>query len=571
MMDNSETYNQTHGANNEATSADTVASAIASETATPADDAVDVVTAANSNLASCETANSVRDEPPGLAAGSSVDLAFDASASIDTALDAAIPEAPYALTGVQGSQNALTTDGALVAAVEPGSAADVAGIAAGDTILAVDGEPVRDLIDWRWLTSDDLFDVDFVDAAGEEWETTIEREPGGDIGITFAALIFDKVKTCRNACTFCFMRQLAPDMRKTLVLRDDDWRLSFLTGTFVTLTNLRDDDFNRIVEQGISPLRVSLHASEPDVRTHLIGRHAQHGIAQLDRLLDAGIEVDAQIVLVPGVNDGKHLRATLEWAYARPGITNLGIVPLGFTRFQTDFTCSFNDAADARAVLREVEPFQTRALAERGTPWVFCADEFYRSAWGEALLDHLPQADFYGDFDLFEDGIGIIRANVDEFVECAKHVEGEPSQLENLASVLQDVGVQAYYICGESMQPYFSQLLEGSAAAGYFRALTVKNDFFGGNVDVTGLLCAQDIVKAIKAVLANLPDKSSPSPIFFVPDVCFNDGGVTLDDATIQDIAAATGACVQTAPSNPAAYIPRIAAIARSLHYTLYV
>jgi putative radical SAM enzyme (TIGR03279 family) len=496
---------------------------------------------------------------------SGADLAPDTSISSGQTPDAIIPEAPYALTGVQGSQNALATDGALVAAVEPGSAADVAGIAVGDTIVAVDGEPVCDLIDWRWLTSDECFDVDFIDAAGEEWETTIEREPGSDIGITFAALIFDKVKTCRNACTFCFMRQLAPDMRKTLVLRDDDWRLSFLTGTFVTLTNLSDDDFNRIVEQGISPLRVSLHASEPDVRAGLIGRHAARGLEWLDRLLDAGIEVDAQIVLVPEVNDGKHLRATLEWAYARPGITNLGIVPLGFTRFQTDFACSFNDAADARAVLREVEPFQARALAERGTPWVFCADEFYRSAWGSELLEHLPNADFYGDFDLFEDGIGIIRANVDEFTACAKCGEGETSKLDDLANALRAANMQAYYICGESMQPYFSQLLDSSAVAGRLRALTVKNDFFGGNVDVTGLLCAQDMVTAIKSVLANFDKGASPSPIFFVPDVCFNDREVTLDDAAVQDIAVATGAQVEKVASNPADYIPQIEKILEQL------
>jgi putative radical SAM enzyme (TIGR03279 family) len=417
-----------------------------------------------------------------------------------------------------------------------------------------------------------MIDVEFVDAAGEEWETTLEREFGQDWGIEFSGLIFDCVKTCRNACIFCFMRQLAPNMRNSLVLRDDDFRLSFLTGTFVTLTNLVQEDFDRIVEQNISPLRVSLHAIEPMVRRPLIGKHASVGVEWLERLLDAGIEIDAQVVLVPEVNDGEHLRATLDWAYSHPGIINVGIVPLGFTRFQDTFDHSFNDSDAARRVLDLVKPYQARALAERNAPWVYCADEFYRSAWGDAVLDKLPPAEFYGDFSMFEDGIGIIRANVDEFKKCAEgalaqSAEGSndnekidsASPLEQLARTLNEQDVCLYYVCGESMQPYFSQLIEASPLRERFFALTVANDFFGGNVDVTGLLTAQDISKSIIRACDDLAKSATNKAIFVIPDVCFNDNGVTLDDKTIEDIKTLTGAKVYVVASSPLGYVPKIA------------
>ena len=162
------------------------------------------------------------------------------------------------------------------------------------------------------------------------------------------------------------MRQLPDGVRPSLVLRDDDFRLSFLSGTFVTLTNLKPEDEARIIEQHISPLRVSLHASEPDLRRRMIGKHAAHGLAALDRLLAAGIEAHAQIVLMPGVNDGDALRETLEWAWERPGINGVGIVPLGFTKHQTALHESFTTPEAARGVIDVIAPFQQRARAERG-------------------------------------------------------------------------------------------------------------------------------------------------------------------------------------------------------------
>ncbi len=528
---------------------------------------------------------------------------------------------------------------ALITAVEPDSPAYDAGFEPGCYLTSVDGQPLRDIIDWRWLSAEDVIEVGYVDLDGDAGVVELEREEGEDWGFTFEGVVFDAVKLCRNACTFCFMRQLPAHMRPSLSLRDDDFRLSFLSGTFVTLTNLSAEDEARIIEQHISPLRVSLHASDPVARRTLIGRHAQHGLDALDRLLAAGIEVHAQIVLVPEANDGDVLRGTLAWAYARPNILNVGIVPLGFTKHQAFFDHSFNDPAAARAVIDIVEPFQRRALAERGEPWVHAADELYRNAYLADTAEKIPPTSHYGDFSLFEDGIGIIRSYVDEFdAACAGGLA------RRAADALDVAGLRVRYVVGEAMQPFLDRMVERSPLAGRLVPLTVRNTYFGGNVDVTGLLCACDIVPAIQVARqgdargddpmvrtkrvphepeapAALPSEQDclsdcapsdrppretcdqeevarggglrsqsefrsdcdspadcrtkrglserlsvaprPAPpvlrdLFVIPRVILNDAGVTLDDATVEDMEKAAGTPISVVSCNPLDYLTEI-------------
>ena len=354
---------------------------------------------------------------------------------------------------------------------------------------------------------------------------------------------------------FCFMRQLPDGVRPSLVLRDDDFRLSFLSGTFVTLTNLKPEDETRIIEQHISPLRVSLHASEPDLRRRMIGKHAAHGLAALDRLLAAGIEAHAQIVLMPGVNDGDALRETLEWAWERPGINGVGIVPLGFTKHQTALHESFTTPEAARGVIDVIAPFQQRARAERGGPWVFAADEFYVNAFGADTPAHIPPASDYGDYDMFEDGIGIVRSYVDEFEEVC-----ENGLAARAAEALAARNLTARYIIGEAMQPFLDAMIANSSLAGRLVPLTVRNDYFGGNVNVTGLLTASDIAPAIKAASE---EEEGTHQLFLLPKVIFNDNGVTLDDMTVQDIENAAGAPVSVVSCNPLDYLPEIIKLAQ--------
>ena len=437
--------------------------------------------------------------------------------------------------------------GALITAVAPDTPAYDAGFEPGCRVMSVDGAPVRDVIDWRWLADGECITVGYIDLDGDAGEVELWREPGQEWGFEFSGLVFDGVKQCRNACTFCFMRQLPAGMRPSLSLRDDDFRLSFLVGTFVTLTNLAPEDEARIVEQRISPLRVSLQAANPHVRARLIGKHAQHGIDALDRLLAAGIQFHAQIVLVPGENDGDVLAETLQWAYERPGILGIGIVPLGYTRHQNVFTRSFNDAADAQAVLNLVAPFQERALAERGTPWVYAADEFYRNAYRDDLLAHLPPTGFYGDFAMFEDGIGIIRSVVDDWREADRM-----GAIARCASTLRAAGKTARLIAGCAQKEFLGPLIAESGIADCFAPLYVENAFFGGNVDVTGLLVGEDIVNAASG---------REGAVLAVPSVVFNDDGLTLDGMTLDDMEKAAGQKLHMVSCTPASYFEEINAI----------
>lgn len=443
---------------------------------------------------------------------------------------------------------AAPSPAARVAFVEPGSPADDAGFTAGCYITSVDGAPLRDLIDWRWLGADDVIELGYIDCDGDAGTIELERDEGQSWGFEFDGVVFDGVKQCRNGCIFCFMRQLPDDMRPSLTLRDDDFRLSFLSGTFVTLTNLSPEDEARIIEQQISPLRISLHASNAEVRRRIIGKHAPHGIAALERLLQSGIQFHAQIVLMPGENDGDVLRETLEWAYARLGILDVCIVPLGFTKHQSTFERSFNEPGAAIDAMNTIADIQARALTERGTLWAFAADEFYTSAYGKDVLQHLPLSEQYGDFSMFEDGVGIIRSFADDWERaCA---EGKDAQL---ARVLQTTNTHVYYISGYATKTFWQPLAEGCATKDYLTPLFVKNEFFGGNVDVTGLLCGCDMVRTIQPL-------TNPNTVFAIPDVVFNDDGLTLDDMSLADMKKQTGARLAVVSCNATEFFGELAA-----------
>lgn len=441
--------------------------------------------------------------------------------------------------------------------VEEGSPAFDAGFEPGCAITSVNGNPLRDMVDWLWDSADDEIELEYVDLDGEQGTITLERDPGEDWGITFDGAVFDGVKVCKNSCTFCFMRQLPKDMRKSLSVRDDDFRLSFLEGTFCTFTNTDDSDIARIIEQHISPLRISLHAIDPEVRKRIIGKNEARGIAVLEQLMESGIEFDAQIVLVPGENDGEVLDSTLEWAYSMPRINNVGIVPLGFTKFQDRFSRSFDAPEDALGVLEQVKPFQKRALSERGTPWVYAADEFYCNAYGKDVLSHIPSDDFYGDFSMFEDGIGIVRSAMDSWdaaTSCGLTAE--------VAKALSAQDIQAFYLCGEAMKDYANELVGKTDLLTCFEFRFVRNRFFGGNVNVTGLLCGCDLSFAIKEIASHEFQEPRKGVLAMIPEVVFNDDGLTLDGWTLDEIkehvGEVSGLDILVAASNPLDYMAQI-------------
>lgn len=457
--------------------------------------------------------------------------------------------------GADGEKDDVrSTISAPLAGVEEGSAAWAAGFEAGCALTALDGVPIADILDWRWRSCEDRIEVGYIDREGEAGSVVLEREEGEDWGFVFDGSIFDGVRRCRNACTFCFMRQLPLGLRPSLYVRDDDFRLSFLAGTFVTLTNVTDDDVVRMVEQRLSPLHVSLHAVDPTTRRLLMGKNALRGLQVLDRLLQAGIQCHCQVVLVPQVNDGAQLAATLEWAWERPGILSVGIVPLGFTRHQDVFDHSFNDPAAAQAVLDAIAPFQRRGCAQRGTPWVFAADEFYCNAFGDQVLGHLPSAAHYGDFSLFEDGIGIVRTVVDQW----RSPEVAAAAVD-CAGALRAADRRAFMVSGWAQRPFFDALVRHAGIDDVFSALYVSNRFFGGNVDVTGLLCGTDIADAVRRLV-----RSDPRAMVFVPSIIFNDDGVALDGQSVEAMEAVCGHPLCVVSLSAQDYLQEIAEFVRS-------
>lgn len=442
-----------------------------------------------------------------------------------------------------------TDVGAWIASVEPGSPADQAGLQPGMRIETVNGVVPRDIIDWRWEADGAVCDLD-VTVPGEEglFECELVREPGQDWGIDFTDVLFDGIRTCVNACLFCFMRMLPDDARATLTLRDDDYRLSFLQGNFVTLTNVGDEDLARIVDQRLEPMNVSIHAVSPEVRRHLIGRRADRGMEVLQALCDAGIEVHGQVVVCAGINDGDELRRTLDWVEARDNITSLALVPMGYTKYSKSFSRSFSeDEGASQAVVRLIEPYQERARERLGITRFQLSDEFYLDA-------HLPvpEADHYDGYPQYYDGIGMLRSFLDEARDVC---EARGTQLEGVRARLEGRGGKALVVCGEAALQVMTVFCD-AWGGGAVRPLAIRNDYYGGDVNVTGLIVQCDL-------LDQLPDDLAGT-VVAIPSVMFNFDGQTLDGGSrkeIEDEVAARGGRAVVCEPSPHALADALVAV----------
>lgn len=424
-----------------------------------------------------------------------------------------------------------STHGGRIAWLAEEGAAFAAGLRVGDAVRAVDGRAVRDVLDWQWLSDEDGFTVT-VARGRETLDLHVERVVGEPLGIEFDDVVFDGVMECANSCAFCFVAQLPPGLRPALSVRDDDYRLSFLFGNFVTLTNLEERDLDRILEQRLSPLYVSLHAVDPAVRARLVCPTVEDTtLERIDALLDGSIEIHVQIVLVPGVNDGEVLEGTLEWLEPREGVLSVGIVPLGFTAYQTWFERSFT-LAESAAVIDAIAPLQARMRVSRKSSWVYAADEFYLSAGLE-----LPADAHYDDYPQYENGIGLVRAFLDELGDAS---EGLASAEERFVAVT-----------GTLFTPVLERALADAALAQVVRVLPVKNGLFGGNVSVTGLLGGHDIIEAVRA--------DGGVGRYLVPDVVVNSDGLLLDDVPADELSARAGADLRVIGSDAASLVAALA------------
>lgn len=407
----------------------------------------------------------------------------------------------------------------IIAGVVQGSIAAELEIKPGDVLLAVNDKPVKDIIDLSFALADEYVELLVARQDGEQELIAIEKDYDEDLGLEFESAVFDRVRPCANKCLFCFVDQMPAGLRESLYVKDDDYRLSFLYGNFITLTNLTKADLNRIRSLHLSPLYVSVHATDGEVRARLLGsKRAAAIMDQLRELADMGTELHTQVVLCPGYNDGEVLGRTIKDLYElRPHVRSLAVVPVGLTRHRPaggkplrTFTPD-----EARSIIAQVSEWQKHSRRETGEGFIYLADEFYLGA-GEAI----PSYDEYDDFPQLENGVGLVRTFLADW-EAARPVSSgyqEPFHLD--------------VVCGRSAATVLAPLLAGIAIPNLRpRLVPVTNEFFGASVTVTGLLTGGDIA----AALASL---SGPRDGIIIPGVSLRKGeNVFLDGLTPSSIA----------------------------------
>lgn len=419
---------------------------------------------------------------------------------------------------------------AVIAHVEPGSPADELGLRPGDRLRRINGRTPRDVIDVLFYGAEEHVTLTVETAAGEVLPVELDKESGESLGLTFAEELFQPLKTCNNDCLFCFVHQAPPNLRPTVYVRDDDYRLSFLHGNFTTLTNLTEPHFARIVEQRLSPLYVSVHTTNPDLRPRLFGNpKANRGLEYLYRLCDAGIELHTQLVLCPGLNDGPELDRSLgDLATRWPQVRSISAVPVGLTKFQPHRDrLRVYERHEAEQVLAQVEAWQARFRREMDCNLVYAADEFYLLA-GRPL----PSAAEYDDFPQVENGVGLTRLFLDEAEEVLTQA---PSSL----SAPRRVTVVTGALGGQVLAGLVERLNETRNL--HVDLAVVPNRFFGETVTVAGLLTGQDILHTLRGC---------PRPdLYLLPAVALNEDGLFLDGRRLEDLGRELGVPVQPAAS----------------------
>lgn len=408
-----------------------------------------------------------------------------------------------------------------IKSIETGSIAEELEIEAGDILISINGEPIIDIIDYMFLTNDDTIEMEIQKPDGEVWTYEIDKDFDEPLGIEFDNPIIDHAKRCTNKCVFCFIDQLPKGLRETLYFKDDDSRLSFLQGNFVTLTNLKETDIDRIIRYRISPINVSVHTTDPELRIRMLGnRFAGNIMQRLERLILGGITVNAQVVLCPGYNDGEALDRTLnDLVNFHPNLNSVAIVPIGLTKHRDGLIpMQAFDQTTALDVIKRVEAFQTEVFKKLSTRFAFLADEFYIQA-----KVPFPDDAAYESYIQLEDGIGMIRKLTTE-VEALLGKKAKKTHRKNVA-----------VITGVAAAPYLIEIMKKIEMC-YpdikVKVIEIENRFFGEKITVAGLITGTDIIEQITE-----SDSLSDIDFALMPSAMFRaDEEVLLDDVTLSDL-----------------------------------
>ncbi|MDE7061621.1 MAG: DUF512 domain-containing protein [Lachnospiraceae bacterium] len=406
-----------------------------------------------------------------------------------------------------------------IVAVALGSIAAEMELTPGDVLLSVNGKEIEDIFDYQYLVEDEYLCLSVRKANGEEWELEIEKDYSEDIGIAFESGLMDDYRSCSNQCIFCFIDQMPKGMRDTLYFKDDDSRLSFLQGNYVTLTNMKDKDIDRIIYYHLAPINVSVHTTNPKLRCEMLhNRFAGEALKKMERLAEAGIEMNGQIVLCKGVNDGAELERTISDLTAWiPSMRSLSVVPVGLTKFREGlYPLEPFNRDDAREVLAVIHRWQDYCMEHFGMHFVHAGDEWYLLAEEE-----LPEEERYDGYLQLENGVGMITLLRDEFQEAL--AEEQPDGALHR---------QVTLATGKLAGPILSELAEqlsGKFPGVKVRVREICNDFFGERITVAGLLTGGDVMRQLKG--ENLGDA------LLLPCSMLRSGEeVFLDDVSVTDM-----------------------------------
>ena len=407
--------------------------------------------------------------------------------------------------------------------VLPDSIAEEVGIEVNDVLISINDNIIDDIIDYRFLSADEEIVLQIEKSNGEIWDIEIEKEYGEELGIEFGGGIMDKAKSCSNKCMFCFIDQLPKGMRDTLYFKDDDSRLSFLQGNFVTLTNMKEEDIDRIIRYRISPINISVHTTNPELRVRMLkNRFAGNVLERMQRLSDEGIQMHAQIVCIPDVNDGEELKKTIKDLYKLyPQVNNVAVVPIGITKFREGLEkVNTFTKEGSKYTIDMVKELQNKFYNEVGEPFVRLSDEFYIVAGEE-----IPDAEFYNGFTQIEDGVGVTRCFRD-----AIESDLDILDLNKKGSYTMITGALAY----DEVKSAAEKIVKKNPKI-HIDVFKIINNFFGNTITVNGLLTGGDIIEQLKGKIR--------TPYLFMADNMFRRGyelapqdSIMLDDLTINDI-----------------------------------
>ena len=406
----------------------------------------------------------------------------------------------------------------IVKNVEAGSIAEELGIEPGDRLLAIDGQEIEDIFDYQFYEESDELLLLIEKAGGEQWELEIEKDADESLGISFGEGLMDEYRSCRNRCIFCFIDQMPPGMRDTLYFKDDDSRLSFLQGNYITLTNMSDHDVERIVRYRLEPINISFHTTNPELRCRMLhNRFAGDALKKVDILYQGGIEMNGQIVLCRGVNDGEELERTIrDLTKYLPLLKSVSVVPVGLTRFREGlYPLEPFTREEAGEVLRVIHRWQKKIYEEYGIHFIHAGDEWYLLAEEE-----VPEEERYDGYLQLENGVGMLRLLFNEFEEGMERLgDGDRSGEISAAT-------------GKLAYPYIRRMadrIQERYPGVKVHVYCIRNDFFGERITVSGLITGQDII-------AQLKGKELGSRLLLPCNMLKADEDVFLDDITVKEV-----------------------------------